>query len=140
MNLRQLELSKSLYPFKHWFATILLGPIFLIIIQSVSSLILSGDVIGFWVLLVIVGVIYSFPTFFVYYFLYMALARRVKVIYLKLILNAEAVIGLIFTFKLFRIELMPEFWVPYTLAVILSSLVIKVDGRNKISVDQPDSI
>lgn len=121
----------ALFPFKHWLTTLALGPVFLFLYEATRSPVAyTSEVFGFLLLFLFFGALLSFPTFIVFYFLYLYLVKRLasKPI-IKIIMTAEALMGLIITLWLMDGFLIADFYIPYAGAILASSFIFGIDKK-----------
>jgi hypothetical protein len=118
------------YPFKHWIATVMIGPIPLmtdVIFQSQDKL------IGFfqiYLYLIFFGLIFSTPTFVIYYLTFTLFRKRISGWIAKVLLNILALTGIFVGVKIIVGSLIDSISLSYSFAVIFSSLLIKINNEN----------
>lgn len=128
MHQTKSKFKKPLYPFKHWCAVLLIAPLISFLFAITPSDTVTIDTISIYFIVVACGVFFSFPTFLIYYFLYIALARqKFPPIFMKIILNAEAILGMFLSLKLIDGYSIAEFFAPYAITIIGSSLFFRID-------------
>ena len=120
------------YLFKHWFGTLLIGPIISQIIAPFSDY-YYHQVIGLlevYPVSLIFGLFFSTPTYILYGFLYYYLARNnTNTTFAKPILILFSVIGVLITTSLIGGTMMPGVALSYSITSILSGLFFKLDFK-----------
>src|SRR5438105_3640592 len=115
MRPARLIFQNPLFPFRHWLASLTIAPLLLFIFKAIRSTIeYSGDTFGLYIVFVAIGFLFSFPTFVVYYFLYLFLVKkRTSPLLIKIILDAEAILGMFITLKLLGGSSISDLYAPY---------------------------
>lgn len=135
------------YPFKHFLTTLLIGPFMPIFFDAKSYVEGAPSLIKFfesvletYPLFLTFGLAFALPTFILYYFFYkLLIGTSIPDIGIKLLLNTEAIIGLIITFKLIDGSYAPTGTLSYAIAVVLSSFFFKLripESPDKSSTEQ----
>jgi len=129
-ELSLLQLMDSFYHFKHWLLTILVAPVFLVISFSISDKSFIPNFIQIYFISLVVGFIFSTPAFLFYCVIfYIALDRVTSVLIMKTLMNLTAITGLLSTLYFMFDSLDREVSIPYTVAIILSSLFLKITKK-----------
>lgn len=120
------------YLYKHWFGTLLIGPIIAQIIES-SSYVDSHLVFGFleiYPVFLFVGLFCSTPTYILYGFLYRLLARKnTNPKYAKPILISLSVSGVIITFWLIGGTMSYNGALSYSIASAITGVLFKLNFK-----------
>lgn len=131
--MKKIIFRKPAYPFKHWFATLALAPLMLFglaLIKDPGGF--SDDAPGWYAIYFAAGIFFSFPTFIIYYIGYVLLERKkIAPVFIKIILNAEAILGVYITLNFIGGSLSPDLYIPYFVSVIVSSFFIKTDDGDE---------
>lgn len=135
------------YPFKHFLTTLLIGPLMPVFFDAKSypegppaipEFFMS--VLETYPLFLIFGFAFALPTFILYYVSYKQIVRTaIPDVISKMLLNTEAITGLIITFKIIGGEFAPTAALSYSISVVLSSLFFKLrkpENLNTSSADQ----
>ena len=125
-------MNKNFYPIKHWFLSLVIGPLFPLIITNKSLFGLS-EVYFFFISF---SIIYSIPAFIFYYILFLQLLKvNLSSIAKKIILNSFGIIGLIITlllrFGTINDSFLFDILIGYSSAIIISSFFYKIETKNK---------
>ena len=141
MRLDRLIFQNPLYPFKHWLTSLAIAPLLLFIFAALKSTInSSADTFAYYILFVAIGFIWSFPTFIVYYFLYIFLVKkRTSPLLIKIILDIEAVLGMFITLKLTGGTAIPDMYAPYFIAIVISSFFYRTEKLTNDTDDKVDT-
>ncbi|WP_333599748.1 hypothetical protein [Flavobacterium sp.] len=120
------------YLFKHWFGTLLLGPIIGQVTEYYSS-VNSHLVLGYleaYPVFIMVSLFCSSPTYILYGFLYLFLAKKnSNPNYAKVILILFAVSGVIISFWLIGGSMSFNGTISYCIASILAGLLFKLNFK-----------
>ncbi|MEO5776296.1 MAG: hypothetical protein ABIQ27_05290 [Flavobacterium sp.] len=120
------------YLFKHWFGTLLIGPIIFQITTPFSSHI-SHLVFSFfeaYPLFLLFGLLFSIPTYILYGCIYYYLARKdANPNYAKAILILFSVLGVIATTLIMDGSMMQDITLPYLISSIIAGLLFKLNFR-----------
>lgn len=124
-----------IYPIRHFLATLLIAPL-------ISAIYAVGDfaedvapdimetlrnIIETYPLFLVFGFAFALPVFILYYLSYNLLVKTsLPAIAIKLLLNTEAIAGLMITLKLIGGTFVPTAILFYSIAVIISSLFFKL--------------
>lgn len=121
------------YFYKHWFTTLLLGPVISQIVMY-TDVFDSHSVVSFlevYPISLIFGLIFSTPTYILYSFIYSFLAKKnTKIIYAKPILIAFAVAGVNVSFWLIGGSMSVDGALSYSIASIIAGLFFKLEFKN----------
>jgi hypothetical protein len=122
------------YLFKHWFFTLLIGPIVSQIMMSVFE-VNSHRIIGLleiYPITLIFGLFFSTPTYILYALLYIYLSNnKVNIKFSKIILISFAVICVFVTTSLVKGSMMQDIAISYSIASIISGLFFKLNFNKK---------
>ena len=120
------------YLFKHWFGTLLLGPIVSQIIMYLTIL-NPHRIVGLlevYPISLIFGLIFSTPTYIIYSFIYYFFGQKnLNVIFAKIILITLAVLGVIITTTILKGNMMEDIAVSYSIASIIAGLFFKLNFK-----------
>lgn len=120
------------YLFKHWFGTLLIGPIVSQIMMYFTVL-NPHKIVGLlevFPLSLIFSLIFSSPTYFFYGILYYFLAKsNINSIFSKIILISFAVFGVITTTQIIRGNMMEEIALSYSISSIITGLFFKLNFK-----------
>lgn len=120
------------YFYKHWFGTLLLGPIIAMIIEYYTNE-NSQTIFGFlevYPIFLIVGLMYSTPTYILYGFIYYFLGQKnINLIFSKIVLIFFAVNGVIITFWLLGGSWSIDGILSYCIASMISGLYFTLDFK-----------
>jgi Sec-independent protein secretion pathway component TatC len=108
------------------------GPLILCIQDIVSGNNNLNDAVGFYILFVAFGFVYSLPVFLLYLLLFNLLIKKTaSILIIKTVLNLTAIIGVFVTIKLIEGTMMtPTLALHYAIALIICSLIYKVKIQN----------
>lgn len=122
------------YLFKHWFFTLLIGPIISQInmyIFEVNSHKIVG-LIDVYPISLIFGLFFSTPTYILYALLYFYISKnKINLIFSKIILISFAVLGVIVTTSIIKGSMMQDIALSYSIASIISGLFFKLNYNKK---------
>ena len=120
------------FPFYHWFATLLLGPLLLALYEySVSP---PGDTVDMYVITLIFSILLSLPALGCYCVVFYLLnSYKIQIPIAKIILLIFVVIGIIITFQIIDGSLVFEFGVAYSIASIITGLILKLKKNSHIA-------
>ena len=125
------------YLFKHWGATLLLGPFMLLIQQFIYSA--YFDLSGFiesYILLVGFSFLFSIPTFICCVILFNYLIdKEIGVKNAKLLIISTTVFGVFLSFLIIFGSVSLEFSIGYSVAAIISGMMFKL---KKIETDETE--
>lgn len=131
MKLQNHKINWS-YLFKHWFGTLLIGPIIFQITTPFSSdtFHLVFSFLEAYPLFILLGLLFSIPNYVLYGFLYFYLARKViNPSYAKAILVLFSGVGVITTTSIMNGSIMPDITLPYSISSIITGLVFKLNFK-----------
>jgi hypothetical protein len=128
------------YPIKHFLATLLIAPLISVFYVGQDSAPdipeTLGNIIETYPLFLIFGFAFALPVFILYYLFYKLLIKTsLPDIAIKLLLNTEAIAGLLITLKLIGGTFVPTAMIFYSIAVIISSLFFKVRAPEREQKD-----
>lgn len=123
------------YLFKHWFGTLLLGPVISQIITYSFNGFNHQIVVGLlevYPLSLFFGLIFSTHTYILYSFLYRFLGQKnSNEYYAKLILIAFAVSGVIITTIIIKGSMMKDIAWSYSISSIISGFIFKLNFKEQ---------
>lgn len=115
------------YPLKHWLTSLAIGPLIMIIYDTVISAKLMNDAIGMYFLFLLYGVFFSLPTLILYLFLYSRVVNtQTSNLVSKTILNFLGVVGIVVTFLLIGGSMSQILTLSYSGALIFGSLLYNI--------------
>lgn len=115
------------YPVKHWLTTLAIGPLILIIGDSISSFGFVFSTSGVYFLYAIFGLVFSLPVFGVYFWIYKKLAKTsLSSIAIKIILTSLGGIGIAVSFALINGSMVVEEVVSYSIALLIASTFYRI--------------
>lgn len=118
---------KLSYPIKHWFTTLLISPLFLIIYDFVADTKFTFNEASIYFLLLTMGILLSLPSLFIYFFIHQRLINsRLSNIQIRTILLAIAISMVIVTFLLIKGSAMIPMMTSYMLGALTSGWVYPV--------------
>ncbi|WP_439553909.1 hypothetical protein [Flavobacterium macrobrachii] len=118
------------YLFKHWFGTLLIGPIIvdIIIYLNYSKI---GGLVEVYPIALIFSLIFSAPTYIIYGIIYHFLYQKnVKGLYSKIILIVLAVSGVYITTIIIKGNMMDDIAISYSISSIITGLFFKLNFNN----------
>jgi len=122
------------YLFKHWFFTLLLGPVVSQIVIYFIDL-SPGKIVGLlevYPLSLLFGLFFSTPTYILYGLVYYFLARNnINLILSKVILITLAVVGVITTTSIIKGSMMLDITISYSIASVITGLFFKLNFNKK---------
>ncbi|GGD32221.1 hypothetical protein [Flavobacterium orientale] len=117
------------YLFKHWFFTLLLGPVVSQIVMYVID-VSPGKIVGLlevYPLSLLFGLFFSTPTYILYGLVYYFLARNnINLNLSKVILISLAVVGVITTTSIIKGSMMLDITISYSIASVITGLFFKL--------------
>ena len=126
------------YPIKHWLATLAIAPLLLSLSDRMKPH-NSGDISfgELYPIFIAYGLLFALPALLLYYIAFYFVMNNCNFssILIKIILDTIAILSLIITGLFFGTELTSEFFIGYSIAIILTSLFFKI--RNKSLDTEP---
>jgi hypothetical protein len=117
------------YLFKHWFFTLLLGPVISQIIMYVTIL-NPHKIVGLlevYPLALLFGLFFSTPTYILYAFVYYLLAKyNINLMLSKTILILFAVCGVITTTSIIKGSMMLDIAISYSISSVVAGLFFRL--------------
>ncbi len=114
---------KIIYPVKHWLTTLLIGPLFLILYDSLTGTEFVFNEPSIYILFLTMGAIISSPVLLGYIYIYKQLKRiRLTDIQIRLTLIPLAIIMAVLSFWLIKGMIMIPMMLSYTTGIIISGL------------------
>ncbi len=130
------------YLFKHWFGTLLLGPIILQIIAYYNYT-NSQDIFSFFEMYFVFffcSLIFSLPTYALYALLFSFLEKiNLLSLFSKIILIAFAVTGIIVTFWLIGGNSIDDLALTYCIASVIAGLLFKLESKEINQKSEPST-
>jgi hypothetical protein len=118
------------YLFKHWFGTLLIGPIIVDIIIYLNYTKIGG-LLEVYPIALIFSLFFSAPTYIVYGFIYHFLCyKNIKEFYSKIILITVAVLGVYITTIIIKGNMMEDIAISYSISSIITGLIFKLNFKN----------
>lgn len=120
-----------IYPIRHFLVTLLIAPLISVFYTAGNAapdlLETLGNMLETYPLFLILGFVFALPVFILYYLSYKVLIKTsLPAIAIKLLLNTEAIAGLMITLKLIGGTFVPTAILFYSIAVIISSFFFKL--------------
>jgi len=118
------------YLFKHWFSTLLLTPVIHLLVEKWDDLnqLTTMDFLELFPVFLILGFVFSIPTYFLYSILYYYLAQ-LEFKYSKVILISFSVIGIVVTALIIKGTMMPNVALAYCLSSIITGVSFKLNFK-----------
>lgn len=120
------------YLFKHWFSTLLIGPI----VSQITMYIYEVNphkIVGLfevYPISLLFGLFFSAPTYILYALIYYYLAKNtVNLKISKIILISFAVLGVVTTTSIIKGSMMQDIAISYSIASIISGLFFKLNFK-----------
>ncbi|WP_395044685.1 hypothetical protein [Flavobacterium sp.] len=120
------------YLFKHWFSTLLIGPI----VSQITKYIYEVNphkIVGLfevYPISLLFGLFFSAPTYILYALIYYYLAKNtVNLKISKIILISFAVLGVVTTTSIIKGSMMQDIAISYSIASIISGLFFKLNFK-----------
>ena len=124
----------SIFLLRHWIFTLLLGPIIFSIINGYSANWSSrnfSDFFQLYPLMVIMGLLFSLPTYLFYIFITTVLKNKnIKIAYEKTILIIFVISGVFITTALINGTVWLDLAISYSLSTIIATLFFTVYFKN----------
>lgn len=118
------------YLFKHWFGTLLIGPIIVDVIIYFNYTKIGG-LLEVYPIALIFSLIFSAPTYIIYGIIYYFLCQKnVKGLYSKIILIVIAVSGVHITTIIIKGNMMEDVAISYSISSIIIGLLFKLNFKN----------
>lgn len=118
------------YLFKHWFGTLLIGPIIVDIIIYLNYAKIGG-LLEVYPIALLFSLIFSAPTYIIYGIIYYFLCQKnVKRLYSKIILIVLAVSGVYITTIIIKVNMMEDIAISYSISSIITGLFFKLNFNN----------
>jgi hypothetical protein len=122
---------KNYYPLKHWLSVLLVGPLFWLIYETVFRGERLKNVYRLLGEAYMLELLFSLPAFILYLIIFYLLKKKTTNEYvIKLTLNIFTIIVMFITFKLIDSHAVDYFFIPYTIAIILCSLIFKTSRHS----------
>ena len=130
----EISLNNSAYPFKHWFSSLIVAPLILMVQDYFSGNNSFSNAIGIYMLFIIFGLFFSFPVFVLYFILYnFLIGKNFKTITTKVILNFATIAGVFVTIKLIGGSAMTvNLALYYSVTIIICSFFFKIKTQKTI--------
>lgn len=126
----------SSFPFKHWFYTLLLGPLTSLLFDTVFGSI-EESVIGLfeaYPFTVIFSILFSIPTLIVYLGVFYLLSKwKASIWVAKIILIAVAVLGIFITFTIENGPLSDHIIQVYSLTSVVVGISFRLKRKEKLA-------
>ena len=120
--------------FKHWFGTLLIGPI---VTDIIAYLIIDnsnkiGGLTEVYPIALLFGLIFSTPTYILYSLLYYLFAQKnINLNFAKIILIVFAVLGVIVTGQIIKGNMIENSIIAYSISSIMTGLFFKLNFKKK---------
>ncbi len=126
------------YPYLHWLITLIVAPfmpaLYGLIFNPFEGQILESHEI--YVVIFIVSIFLSFPTFTIYYLVFLYLSKKkTNLVLKKLLLISCTVAGIIITLLIIGGSLIPTFILSYSVAAIITGMVLRIKNKEDMPQD-----
>ena len=121
-------MTDKFYPLKHWFATLVCGPILLIIFEAISSN--ASGLAEAYPLFLLFGIAFSLPCLALYWVFFLFLLKmKTPPLTAKTILKVIAIAIIFISSEIIKGSLILKVPLPYSVAIVLTSFFIRFSEK-----------